>query len=316
MTESEFAWLCAFLRRRSGLALSAQKRYLAEGRLGAVCRRHALPDLCTLVHRLMAGDRRLETATVAAMMTNETLFFRDSYPFASIRDLVLPTLQSARRAERVLRIWCAAASSGQEPYSIAMLIDEVRPILPGWRFEILATDICDDMVERGRTGLYSQFEVQRGLPTRLLLKHFTRDGERWRLSERIRQLVTFRTHNLLEPCQHLGQFDLILCRNILIYLDRPTRGTVLDALHRQMRPDGFLMLGATETAQGVSDLFEADPNRRGLHRSSIAGARAVRGETVMRPAALSSAPLRARPSVPDSAPRPPLRLVTRTTANG
>ncbi len=316
MTDSEFAWLCEFLRKRSGLALSAEKRYLAEGRLGAVCRRHALPDLGTLVRRLMAGDPRLETATIEAMTTNETLFFRDACPFNHVRDVVLPALQSARRAERVLRIWCAGASSGQEPYSIAMLIDEFRPILPGWRFDILATDISGEMVERGRSGLYSQFEVQRGLPIRLLLKHFARQGDRWRLSDRIRQMVTFKTHNLLDPCQHFGQFDLILCRNLLIYLDRPTKGAVLEALHRQMRPDGFLMLGATETAHGVSDLFDADPDRRGLHRSSKAAARAVSGEKVMRPVAVSSAPVRTRPAALEPVQRPPLRLVTQKTANG
>lgn len=169
-----------------------------------------------------------------------------------------------------------------------MLIDDIRPILPGWRFDMLATDIAGEMVERG-------------LPIRLQLKHFTREGERWRLSERIRQMVTFRTHNLLEPCQHLGPSDLILCRNILIYLDHPTRGAVL---------------GATETSRGISDLFEADPDRRGLHRSSNAGARALRGKAVTRPGIVASAPVRTRPAGPEQVQRPPLRLITQKTANG
>lgn len=294
MTVAEFTWLCAFLHSRSGLALTPEKRYLLEGRLVAVCRKHGVPDLSALVRRLMSGDERLATATVEAMTTNETLFFRDTFPFHQFRDFILPTLREARRAERVIRIWCAAASSGQEPYSLAMIIDEQRPLFPGWRFDILATDISTEMVGRGRAGLYSQFEVQRGLPARLLLKHFARDGERWRLSDRIRQMVSFQTHNLIGPAHPTGKFDLIFCRNTLIYFDLETRRAVLESLHRQLTSDGFLMLGATETANGISDRFLDDPTRRGLYRNTASLPRAARPEAPARPLAATEAAMRTR----------------------
>ena len=202
MTEAEFAFLRDFLLKRSGLSLSIDKRYLVESRLGAVCRQHGVPDIGHLAQRVRAGQAELGTAVVEAMTTNETLFFRDALLFQNFRDVMMPALMKARVGiqSRKIRIWCAAASSGQEPYSLAMLLDDMADRLRGWTVEILATDISVEMLDKARAGVYSQFEVQRGLPIHSLMTHFTQEGDRWRISDRIRRRVVYQQHNLLEPC--------------------------------------------------------------------------------------------------------------------
>jgi chemotaxis protein methyltransferase CheR len=265
MTPQDFDWLRKLMKERSGLTLSADKEYLLESRLLPLARRHGLATLGDLVARLkMPGQADLTYAVVEAMTTNETFFFRDKIPFDHLRDTVLPALIAARAKEHRIRIWCAAASSGQEPYSIAMLLKSMVTQLRGYRIDLLATDLSAEVVERAKQGTYSQFEVQRGLPIQLLVRHFTQTGESWRLASDIREMVQFRTLNLLQDFTPLGMFDIVFCRNVLIYFDKPTKVAVLERLARQMPEDGYLTLGAAETVVGLTEVFRPIPNRRGL----------------------------------------------------
>ncbi len=266
MTEADLAWLRAFLRRAGGLAFGPEKRYLIESRLDILCRRRGIAGPAQLVARLRAGDRALGLAAVEAMTTNETLFFRDRVPFEQFAEVILPDLLRRKAGERRLRIWSAAASTGQEPYSLAMILDEMAVQLAGWSVDVLATDLSGEVVERAREGLYSQFEVQRGLPVQRLLQHFLQEGERWRLKPAIRGRVRFQIQNLIEPTAHLGRFDVIFCRNVLLYFDVATRAAVLNRLVRQLRPGGYLLLGAAETVLGLGSPLIGDPRDRGLYR--------------------------------------------------
>lgn len=269
MTQADFDFLRSLLHLRSGLSLSLEKRYLVESRLGILCRRRGIAGLDALVRRLrLDNDRELEAAVVEAMTTNETLFFRDRMPFDMFRDVILPEKLLANAARRSLRIWCAAVSSGQEAYSLAMILDEMAPRLAGWRIEIIGTDISAEIIERARAGLYSQFEVQRGLPIQLLLKYFRQEGDKWRITERIRDMVELKTHNLLESSEHLGQFDVIFCRNVLIYFDVPTKARVMAALAQRLTQDGAFVLGAAETVIGITTTIVPDKQHRGLYRDS------------------------------------------------
>jgi chemotaxis protein methyltransferase CheR len=269
MTEADFAFLRDFLLRRSGLSLSVDKRYLVESRLAAVCRQHAVSDIGQLVQKVRAGQAELATAVVEAMTTNETLFFRDALPFQHFRNVMMPALMKARAGSqsRTIRIWCAAASSGQEPYSLAMQLEDMADEIRGWTIEILATDISGEILAKARGGVYSQFEVQRGLPIHNLMKHFTQEGDRWRISDRIRRRVVFKQHNLLEPlAANSGLFDIVFCRNVLIYFDVPTKAKVMEMLARHVAPDGFLAVGAAETMLGICDAFTVDREHRGIYR--------------------------------------------------
>jgi len=277
MTELDFDFLRALLQQRSGLFLSAEKRYLVESRLGMLCRRRGIAGITALVVQLRTSPAsELEAAVVEAMTTNETLFFRDRTPFDLFRNVILPEKLATNAQSRTLRIWCAAVSTGQEAYSLAMLLDEIGPRLAGWTIEILGTDISLDVLERARQGLYSQFEVQRGLPIQLLLKHFRQEGDKWRLSERIRNMITLKQHNLLESNHQLGQFDIIFCRNVLIYFDLPTKARVMAALSQRLAQNGAFILGAAETVIGITTTLVPDPQHRGIYRdasSSVAPAR-------------------------------------------
>ena len=212
------------------------------------------------------------------MTTNETFFFRDKIPFDHLRETVLPALMQARASRRSLRIWCAASSTGQEPYSIAMCLKEFAAALTGWRVEIVATDLSQAVLEKSRAGIFSQFEVQRGLPIQMLVKHFTQVGELWQLNADIRAMVQHRQLNLLQDFSHLGMFDVIFCRNVLIYFDQDTKAGIFDRLARVLEPDGVLALGAAESVVGISDAFKPYPDRRGLYRPNAGpnGARRCR----------------------------------------
>ena len=266
MNGSDYEFIRALLKQRSGLMLAADKEYLVESRLMPVAQRHRIRDLCELTQLLRGdADGTLTADVVEAMTTNETFFFRDRIPFEQVRDFVLPSLMAAREHTRRIRIWCAAASSGQEPYSLAMGIREMAPALKDYCIEILATDLSNDVLEKAKAGIYSQFEVQRGLPIQLLLKYFTQAGEMWQIAPQIRSMVQFRKLNLLSDFSRLGRFDLIVCRNVLIYFDQPTKTDVLDRLARTIAPDGFLVLGAAETTIGLTQAFLTVPGRRGLY---------------------------------------------------
>jgi chemotaxis protein methyltransferase CheR len=204
------------------------------------------------------------------MTTNETFFFRDEKPFAHVRTQALPRLHAARPAGARLRIWSAAASAGQEAYSLAMIVAEQRASLGTRVVEILGTDIAREQLARARQGLYTQFEVQRGLPMQMLVKHFRKDGANWRISDALRAAVQFREFNLLSDPRPLGQFDIVFCRNVLIYFDPPTKAKVLAAIAGCLAPDGVLFLGGAETVLGISDRFVAHPADRGVYQ--LAGA--------------------------------------------
>jgi chemotaxis protein methyltransferase CheR len=259
-----------FLRQRlkacSGLVLSADKQYLVESRLLPVARKAGLSSLGELVAALkIAHDDALMTAVVEAMMTNETYFFRDKIPFDHFRSTIMPALIAARRGSRSIRIWCAAASTGQEPYSLAMCLKQMEREIAGWRIEVLATDLSNEVLEKARAGLYTQFEVQRGLPIQLLIKHFAQIGELWRIAPEILAMVKYRQLNLLADFSQLGVFDLIFCRNVLIYFDQGTKIDVLNRMARITAGDGFLVLGAAETVVGLTDSFKTVADKHGLY---------------------------------------------------
>lgn len=268
MTPLDYEYLRKLLKERSGLDLSADKQYLVESRLLPLARRSNLNGIPELVQRMKGGAEPLTSEVVEAMTTNETFFFRDKIPFDHLKDAVLPALAQARAARRALRIWCAASSTGQEPYSIAMLLKEMTALFSGWRIEIVATDLSQAVLEKSRAGLFSQFEVQRGLPIHLLVKYFAQKGELWQLNADIRSMVQHRQLNLLHDFSQLGTFDVIFCRNVLIYFDQDTKINIFNRLARLMEADGFLVLGAAETVVGLTDTFKPIPERRGLYRPS------------------------------------------------
>ena len=265
MTPLDYEYLRKLLKDRSGLMLSADKQYLVESRLTPVSRKHGLTSLGELVARLKAGNGDLTVDVVEAMTTNESFFFRDKIPFEHFRDTIMPALLAARAAQRRIRIWCAAASTGQEPYSLAMCLKEMKGKLAGWRIEILGTDLSVEVLEKAKAGIYSQFEVQRGLPIQLLVKYFSQVGDTWQLAPEIRAMVQYRPLNLLADFSGLGPFDVVFCRNVLIYFDQNLKIDVLNRLARVTEPDGYLSLGAAETVVGLTDAFRLIPEKRGLY---------------------------------------------------
>jgi chemotaxis protein methyltransferase CheR len=276
VTEAEFEYVRTLLKARAGLALSPEKRYLVESRLAPVCRRFNAASLSDLIGRLKGGlEADVERSVVEAMTTNETFFFRDRAPFELFQKVLLPHFLAARAAKRRIRIWCAAASTGQEPYSLAMLLDQREAELANWRIEILATDISSEVLERAKAGCYSQFEVQRGLSTQLLLKYFTQAGDQWQLAPAVRARVEFKTLNLIHDFSHLGQFDLIFCRNVLIYFDPPTKASVLQRMADILPDDGMLVLGAAETVIGLSNALVPHREHRGIYVPKRTGARST-----------------------------------------
>jgi chemotaxis protein methyltransferase CheR len=266
MTPLDYDYFRKLLRERSGLVLSADKQYLVESRLLPLARRGGMSGLSELVQKLKGPNAEAQIVEVVeAMTTNESFFFRDKIPFENFRDIILPALMTARSAQRRLRIWCAAAATGQEPYSLAMTLKEMAKTVAGWRIEILATDLSNEVLEKAKAGIYSQFEVQRGLPIQLLVKYFTQVGETWQIAPDIRAMVQFRPLNLLHDFAHLGTFDVVFCRNVLIYFDQDTKINVLDRIARLVDRDGYLILGAAETVVGLTDSFKPIPDRRGLY---------------------------------------------------
>ena len=274
MTPLDYEYLRKLLKERSGLDLSPDKQYLVESRLIPLARKVGLTGITELVQKMKAGSEALTSEVVEAMTTNETFFFRDKVPFDHLRETMLPALLQARASRRSLRIWCAASSTGQEPYSIAMCLKELGAALAGWRVEIIGTDLSQAVLEKSRAGIFSQFEVQRGLPIQMLVKHFTQIGELWQLNPDIRAMVQYRQLNLLHDFAQLGTFDVIFCRNVLIYFDQDTKAGIFERLAKVVEADGFMVLGAAESVVGISDAFRPFPERRGLYRpNATRGAR-------------------------------------------
>ncbi len=277
MTPPEYEYLRKFLRDHSGLDLSADKQYLIESRLLPLARKAGLSGIGELVQKLQGpGSSALSVSVVEAMTTNETFFFRDKVPFDHFRDTIMPEVLKARAARKSVRIWCAAGSTGQEPYSLAMSLKEMGAALTGWRVEIVATDLSQEVLEKAKAGIYSQFEVQRGLPIQLLVKYFKQTGETWQINPELRAMIQHRQLNLLHDFSQLGAFDVIFCRNVLIYFDQDTKINIFNRIARQIEPDGFLVLGAAETVVGLTDAFRPIPERRGLYKPNEARAAAAR----------------------------------------
>ena len=266
MNTLEYDYLRKLLKDRSGLVLSSDKQYLLESRLLPIVRKLDLGSLGGLVARLRApGAEPLIVQVVEAMTTNESFFYRDKVPFDNFNEVIMPALIAARAGQRRIRIWCAAASTGQEPYSLAMCLKEMGQRLNGWRIEIVATDLSVDVLEKATAGVYSQFEVQRGLPVQMLVKYFTQKGETWQISPEIRGMVQYRPFNLLQDFASLGTFDIVFCRNVLIYFDQHTKVDILHRIAKLMPPDGYLVLGAAETVVGLTERFKPLPDRRGVY---------------------------------------------------
>ncbi|MEJ0062856.1 MAG: protein-glutamate O-methyltransferase [Alphaproteobacteria bacterium] len=266
MKPEDFDFFASTLKQRSGLVLSRDKAYLLESRLMPVARKWNLKGLDDLATALrMKRDETMWRDVTEAMTTNESSFFRDQRPFDQLKQVVLPKLLETRTARRNIRIWSAASSSGQEAYSIAMVLADMAPKLNGWKIEIIGTDLSAEMVERAKSGIYSQFEVQRGLPVTHLVKHFTQQSDKWQINQNLRDMVSFRELNLLQDFGPIGTFDVIFCRNVLIYFDQPTKAKVLDAIGNVIQTDGALYLGGAETVLGVSEKFKPLDTHRGLY---------------------------------------------------
>jgi len=268
MKPEDFQLMSSLVRERSGLVLGEDKAYLLESRLTPITRKNGLQSLEDLVAAVRTKkDENLIAAIVEAMTTNESLFFRDSKPFDQLKELVFPELLKARESNRQIRIWSAACSSGQEPYSIAMLIKEAGSIFANWKIDIVATDLSEEMLAKASSGVYGQFEVQRGLPITMLVKYFKQDGDKWEIDPSLRSMVKFRKFNLLESPSPLGRFDIVLCRNVLIYFDQDTKRAVLERISSVMAEDGSLYLGGAETVLGITEKFQPVPGQRGLYRA-------------------------------------------------
>jgi chemotaxis protein methyltransferase CheR len=261
-----FETLATLLKARSGLVIGMDKLYLLETRLTGLVKREKLGDLNGLAERLRRpGSDTLGRDVVEAMTTNESFFFRDDKPFRHFRTQALARLAATRQPGSRLRIWSAAASSGQEAYSLAMIVAESGTLLGGRKLEILGTDIARDQLARAREGVYSQFEVQRGLPVQMLMRYFKKEDSNWRLLDTIRAMAQFREFNLLSDLRPLGKFDIVFCRNVLIYFDQATKARVLDSIAGVMAPDGLLYLGGAETVLGITSRFAPMPNERGVY---------------------------------------------------
>ncbi|MBL0925784.1 MAG: protein-glutamate O-methyltransferase CheR [Sphingomonadaceae bacterium] len=263
--------LSSLLERRTGQTLMANRHWRIDMALKPVMRQNSIPDLATLISFIETdADPKLTTACVEAMVNNETCFFRDQANFALLTGPVLDTIREHRMTTRKLRIWSAACSTGQEPYSLAIAIAENPEKWRGWTVQIMATDVSTAALAQARSGRYSQFEIQRGLPVMQMLRYFEQRGEEWIAKDNLRKMVTFSEHNMLEPARHFGKFDIILCRNMLMYLSDDKRSQVLDGIAPLIADDGILMLGAAETVIGQTQKFRASKEFRGFYEPAVA----------------------------------------------
>jgi len=256
-----FGYVRDLVRRESAIVLGPGKEYLVESRLLPLARLAGATDVDAYVSLLRARtDVAASRLVVEALTTNETSWFRDVDPFITLRMMVLPEL-ARDRTQRKLRIWCAACSNGQEPYSVAMTLLDV-PAVAGWSTEIVATDLSVEVLARARAGRYTQLEVNRGLPATSLVRHFVRDGAEWRISAQLAAMVAFRELNLMRPFPPMGRFDVVFLRNVLIYFDIETKRDILRRVRQVLAPDGYLFLGAAEMTVGVDDAWERVPSGR------------------------------------------------------
>lgn len=272
-TETDaYQLLSAVLEKHTGQTVLANRHWRIDMALKPVMRRNSIPDLQTLAALIeIDADPKLTVACVEAMVNNETSFFRDQPNFALLTGPVLDTLRERRMARKRLRIWSVACSTGQEPYSLAMAISDNPEKWRGWNIQILATDVSTSALAQAREGRYSQFEIQRGLPVMQMLRHFEQQGEEWVAKDALRRMVTFAEHSILSPARQFGRFDVVLCRNMLMYLSEDKRGLVLETLGAALEDDGLLMLGAAETVIGQTQKFRASKGFRGFYETTPLG---------------------------------------------
>lgn len=296
MSPEDFAFIAKLLKERSGLAIAEDKLYLLESRLMPVVRKNGFNNIEDLIISIKGKNIALAEEVTEAMTTNESFFFRDIKPFEQFKQIVLPAMLKERAIKKTIRIWCAACSSGQEPYSLAMILNEEKAKLQGWRIEIIGTDISKEILQKAKDGRYSQFEVQRGLPINLLVKYFDKQDDTWLISREICSMVNYKYWNLLDDIKPLGIFDVIFCRNVLIYFDHPTKSKVLAKIANQVASDGFLYLGGAETVLGVSNRFKPVPGQRGVYIVN------ADGNDVIPSSFVPNTPQAAAPMVKKSAP--------------
>jgi len=267
MKPQEFNALCEMLKKSSGLVLSQDKQYLLESRLAPVAKKFKYDSVAALVSSWHSSrERSLENEILEVMTINESFFFRDKTPFDNFENVMLPHLLESKKGQKHIRIWSGAASTGQEAYSLSMILKEHAAKLEGWRVEIVGTDLCSEALEKAKSGLYSQFEVQRGMPVKYLVKNFKQVGSMWQLDAKIRSTVQFRQFNLMNSFTMLGRFDIIFLRNVLIYFDKETKADILKRLEKQTNSECFLVLGASETLVGLNDQFKPVKDVRGLYK--------------------------------------------------
>lgn len=257
LDDKVFDFIAAELKKRSGLSISKQKEYLLESRLQPIAREQGIANVVELLTKVMATrDNAMLERITDAMTTNESMFFRDTKPFEQIKQIVLPALME-KNLMRPIRIWSAACSTGQEVYSLLMTLEEEKAKYPNLRYEIIGSDISPTVVKKAQEGIYTQFEIQRGLPIQMLLKYFEqRENNQWQVKENLRKAATFKEMNLLDPYASLGKLDLILCRNVLIYFDEKGKSDVLNRCAGVLNDPGFLFLGSAETIMGLTTSFK------------------------------------------------------------
>ncbi|WP_198018995.1 CheR family methyltransferase [Azorhizobium doebereinerae] len=275
MSAADYEFFKKYLKQHSGLILSDDKHYLLESRLVPLLRKFELPDFARLASVLRdSSSTIIAEAVIEAMTTNESLFFRDKTPFEVFTTVMLPKLHATRPPSQPLRIWCAAASTGQEPYSLAMTLKENPHLVGTRRVEFLCTDLSNEVLERASSGRYNQFEVQRGLPIQMLMKYFKKVDDMWEVSSQLKAGMQFRKLNLLNPFVGLGTFDIVFCRNVLIYFDAPTKTDILNRIAKVTAADGYLVLGGAETVMGLGDAYRPLPNQRGFYVPNVPAASA------------------------------------------
>lgn len=253
----DFEYVSTLVLKRSAIVLEPEKNYLVESRLQPIARQLGLSTVADLVTKLRTGvNRDLTQQVVEAMTTNETSFFRDVNPFDAFKKVVLPDMFQKRAAEKRLHIWCGASSTGQEPYTIAMILKDFFATHPDWKLSIVATDLSTEVLEKARSGIYTQLEVNRGLPASNLVKYFQRQGTGWQVKEELRKLIDFRQLNLIDPSWGIMNADIVFLRNVLIYFDVPTKKSIMKKIRQVLKPDGYFFLGGAETTMNLDDAFE------------------------------------------------------------
>ena len=262
LSAADFDYVRDLVQRRSSIVLEPEKAYLVDARLQGLARREGFPTPEDLVSRLRTGPSALLQKVVEAMTTNETSFFRDMHPFEALRKTIIPDLLKKRASEKRLAIWCGAASTGQEPYTMAMILKEHFPELASWSVRFIATDLSTEVLEKAKKGRYSQLEVNRGMPAPLLIKYFVKEGIEWVIKEELRRMIEYSRLNLIEPWPIVPPVDLVLLRNVLIYFDIPTKKQILAKIRSKLRPDGVLILGGAETTHNLDEAYERVPGEK------------------------------------------------------